>query len=319
MKNLKKTLITAGIIVGGSAASIHIINKLISASSIVKNILNPEDHNYYKWRYGNVYYTRQGEGSPVLLIHDLQCSSCGYEWNLMVDELAKDHTVYVIDLLGCGRSDKPNITYTNYLFVQLITDFIKNIVKEPADIIATGLSASIAVTACTQDKDNKIIHKLMLINPEDLAVLNQMPGKRSKTAKAILELPLIGTLLYHMIYARSNVELLFTEKWLYNPFHSNKQDIDAYYEAAHRAKGSGRYLLSSIVGNYSYINIAHALKSIDNSIYIVGGEKESGIKETISMYTALNTSIESVTLPNVKHLPQLEAPTSLLDQIRIFL
>lgn len=317
MKKLKKTLITAGIVVAGSAAAIHMINKLISASSVVKNLLNPESKNYYKWRYGNIYYTKQGSGSPLLLIHDLQCSSCGYEWNQIIDELSKDHTVYTIDLLGCGRSDKPSITYTNYLYVQLITDFVNKIVKEPVDIIATGLSASIAVTACNQDTD--VFNKIMLINPEDLAVLNQIPKKRSKMAKAILELPIIGTMIFHMVYAKSNIELLFTERWLYNPFHTNNKDIDTYYEAAHRGKGNGKYLLSSIVGNYAYFNIAHSLKAIDNSIFIIGGEKEAGIAETISMYTALNTSIESVVLPKVKHLPQLEAPESLLEQIKIYI
>lgn len=316
MKNFKKNLITAGIIVAGSAAAIHMINKLISASSVVKNLLNPEDDNYFKWRYGNIYYTKQGSGSPILLIHDLQCSSCAYEWNHITDELSNNHTVYTIDLLGCGRSDKPNITYTNYLYVQLITDFVNKIVKEPVDIIATGLSTSIAVTVCNQD--NNLFNKIMLINPEDLAVLNQVPKKRSKMAKAILELPIIGTMLFHMIYTKSNIELSFTEKWLYNPFQTKNKDIDTYYEAAHRGKGNGKYLLSSIVGNYAYINIAHSLKAIDNSIFIIGGEQESGIEGTISLYTSLNTSIESVMLPKTKHLPQLESPAALLEQINIF-
>ena len=47
-----------------------------------------------------------GSGKPLLLIHDLDPSSSAYEWNQLEQQLAKDFTVYSIDLPGCGRSDK---------------------------------------------------------------------------------------------------------------------------------------------------------------------------------------------------------------------
>ena len=158
----------------------------------------------------------------------------------------------------------------------------------------------------------------MLINPEDLAKLNQIPNKKSKFVKCMIELPLIGTLLYYMVTSHSNTELLFTEKFLYNPFHENHHDIDAYYEGAHRGNGNGKYLLSSLVGNYVNLNITHALKSINNSIYIIGGALEDGIQETLALYTALNPSIETELLPKAKHLPQLETPVAVLERIKIF-
>ena len=64
---------------------------------------------------------KKGEGTPLLLVHDLNCASSNYEWKYVVDDLSKRHTVYAIDLLGCGHSDKPKMTYTNYLYVQLLT------------------------------------------------------------------------------------------------------------------------------------------------------------------------------------------------------
>ena len=81
-------------------------------------------------------------------------------------KLEKKHTVYTIDLLGCGRSDKPNLTYTNYLYVQLITNFIKDVIGEKTDVIATGTSSSFTVMACNMEKN--LFKKLILINPEDL-------------------------------------------------------------------------------------------------------------------------------------------------------
>ena len=69
----------------------------------------------------------------------------------MMKKLEKTNTVYTIDLLGCGRSDKPNITYTNYLYVQLIDNFIKDVIKEKTDVVATGSSVSFTVMACNME------------------------------------------------------------------------------------------------------------------------------------------------------------------------
>ena len=67
------------------------------------------------------------------------------------------------------------------------------------------------------------------------------------------------------------------------------------------------------------INILHELKEINNSILIIGGEKEEDIKTTIDNYKYYNASIETVYIPETKHLPQLEAPDEIIDQITIFL
>ena len=66
------------------------------------------------------------------------------------------------------------------------------------------------------------------------------------------------------------------------------------------------------------LNITHALKNVNNSIYILGGSAEEGIRETLALYTALNPSIETELISKAKHLPQLETPVEVLERIRIF-
>jgi pimeloyl-ACP methyl ester carboxylesterase len=55
-----------------------------------------------------IHYLVQGEGEPVVLIHALH-SSALINWRLtgVMDELARDHRVIVLDLPGHGRSDRP--------------------------------------------------------------------------------------------------------------------------------------------------------------------------------------------------------------------
>ena len=104
MKKHSKRLLTAAALVMTTTATIHIINKVIAASACLKEMLDTDVRNYYHWRFGDIYYTKKGKGSPILLIHDMLPGGSGYEWTRIEDELALEHTVYNLDLPGCGRS-----------------------------------------------------------------------------------------------------------------------------------------------------------------------------------------------------------------------
>lgn len=50
-----------------------------------------------------------GEGPPLLLLHGLMTAS--YSFRYVMDALARHYTLYIPDLLGGGRSDKPDTSY----------------------------------------------------------------------------------------------------------------------------------------------------------------------------------------------------------------
>ena len=137
-KNIKHFFLLTAL----AAGTIHFVNRFINMTADIKNILKAENGNFYDWKNGQIYYTKRGSGSPLLLIHDLNPVSSSYEWCKVIRKLEKKHTVYTLDLLGCGRSAKPYLTYTNYLYVQLVTDFIQNVIGEKTDIIASNESIS---------------------------------------------------------------------------------------------------------------------------------------------------------------------------------
>ena len=95
--------------------------------------------------------------------------------------------------------------------------------------------------------------------------------------------------------------------------------LDTYYESAHLQNSKGKYLLSSIKANYTNINIVHALKKINNSIYLVGSREQNGITEIMNSYVAYNPSIEASYVDNSKYLPQLECPERLLKLLNLYL
>lgn len=297
--------------------SIYGINKAINLSSARKNLLKTEKGNFFNWRYGNIFYTKQGKGSPLLLIHDLNPASSAYEWEKISKQLAKHHTVYTLDLLGCGRSNKPNMTYSNFLFVQLITDFTKNIIGAKPNLIATGDSASFALMACNMEPEH--FRKIIIINPAPLEELSKTPNKRKNTLKFFIDLPVFGTLIYNLAFTSKNLNRTFYKNYYYKSHLVPSKAIDIYYEAAHTENGNGRYLLSSIKSNYTNINIIHALKKINNSIYLIGSKENPNIEKTIDSYISYNPSIEASYLPESKYLPQLEIPDKLLEIVNLYL
>ena len=145
MKHSKK-LVTLSVLTTMSGAAIYFLNKTLDTAAVRKNLLASAEKESFFWQFGDIFYTKKGTGTPMLLLHDLHCASSGREWQYIEDALAQDHTVYTLDLLGCGRSDKPAITYTNFLYVQLIVTFIKQVIGCPTDVIASGLSGSFVVT-----------------------------------------------------------------------------------------------------------------------------------------------------------------------------
>lgn len=294
---------------------IFAINKLIARFASMSGLLNDFGGNYYSWRFGRLFYKKSGKGSPVLLIHDLNPLASGREWEGIASKLSENHTVYVLDLLGCGRSEKPELTYTNFFYVQMITDFIDAIIGEKTDIIASKSSSTSVIMACCNE--HATINKVILVNPCSLTSLAKAPSTRSKILMGIIRLPLIGTLLYNILFCKNNIRKTIAED-----LHVSKQDVsESYlttcYEASHIGHFGGKFLFSSIIGNYLNANLYHCLKNINQSIYIITGTDE--YKANASQYQELCPSIEIISSAQPTKSPHFTSVEDTLSLINIFL
>lgn len=311
----KNKIITACLITSATVSSIALINKFIFLSSD-KGCLSKHSRLSYPWRFGNISYTKQGNGKPLLLIHDILPGNSDIEWKNTMRKLTSGHTVYTLDLLGFGRSDKPAITYTNYLYVQLITDFVKNIIGRRTDLITSGSSAGIAIMSCCNDKS--LFDRIMLVNPDSIKRTNQLPGKRNKMGKLLIECPVIGTLLYNIMMSRQSLKKEFSNRYFANPAYFNRDLLDAFHEAAHLGRYNAKFIYSSIKANYTNFSISHRLAEIDNSIFLTGGTQEPDIQAIAAEYQNLNPAIETSLLQGSKHFPHIEKPEEFFQLCNIF-
>lgn len=314
---MNKKLTTAIILTGTSVAAIHGINRIHTTFCTVKNLLDTSENFYYEWRFGRIRYQRKGSGSPLLFIHDLSVGSSNYEYHRLINNLTEKHAVYSLDLLGYGMSDKPPMTYTNNLYEQLVTDFVKSVIGKKTSIVVTGESVPFVIMACHNNPD--IFNKIVCINPQSLFLQNQIPSRQMNLFKLLIETPILGTFIYHLFSNRPSIEKTFWKTYFCNHEEVKEKYIFNYLEAAHLDDYHAKYTFASYVGKYMNMNILHELKEINNSILMIGGEKEKDIRTIIENYKYYNPAIEDCYISNTKHLPQLEAPDEILDQLRMFL
>lgn len=311
-KNIKK-IITFTTVLGGTMFA---VNKIIDYMSEYCNpgLNNEEETSFiYQWRNGNIFYQKKGSGAPLLLIHDLNPSASSHEWNRLIERLSKTHTVYAIDLLGCGKSEKPSFTYVNYIYVQLISDFIQNIIKEKTDLVVTGESFSFSVMAAHMHHEK--IGKMIVINPTDIYDNVQSPSKTSEFLMHMIQLPVIGTFIYNMIVSKKMINRKINKDYYYNHAKVPHNLYDMYYKAAHLNKSRGKYLYASIIGKYTNINIIHALKLIQNPIHFIVTD---AVKKDLTEYRKYNPAITIDSISDVGYLPQLEKPGRVAELIQKF-
>ncbi len=291
---------------GAAVTGIYAYNKFVDSASTRKNLLSANNGSFYEWRYGNIFYTKQGSGKPILLIHDANPSSSSFEWMKLIKKLEKDHTVYTIDLLGCGRSEKPNFHYTSYIYVQMISSFVREVIKEKTDIAASNMSSSFVLMADYMDK--QLFDKIILVNPIAIKDLQVVEDRKSKLKQTILNLPLIGTFVYNILYNPIHIDRGFREFYFSKPQLISSKIEDIYYEASHLGNSRGRFLLSSLMGSYMNTNIVQAVKNLDHPVYLIGSRGRKNNSAIFDEYQNLNPNFESTMLTNGSLYPQLEIP-----------
>src|ERR671929_355987 len=160
-----------GLLAGGAAGAGVAALAAVNAA-VAREVPGPEtgalggEAGTFRWKHGQVFYRHAGAESapPVLFVHGIGAGARAFMWRRNFLPLARDFRVYAVDLLGFGYSDKPaTAPYSADLYVELISDFLREVVGRPATIVAHTLSAAFAVRAA--DEHTELVHSLVLVSP----------------------------------------------------------------------------------------------------------------------------------------------------------
>ena len=78
--------------------------------------------NYVEIKGSKVHYIDQGSGDPILFLHGNPTSS--YLWRNIIPYLTSYGRCIAPDLIGMGKSDKPDIGYRFVDHVEYVEGFI---------------------------------------------------------------------------------------------------------------------------------------------------------------------------------------------------
>jgi pimeloyl-ACP methyl ester carboxylesterase len=113
-----------------------------------KQVVEPPEvelaSQYWQWRGWRVHYTHQGQSGPnLLLIHGFGASTD--HWRKNVVPLSDRYRVWAIDLLGFGRSQKPEITYTAELWRDQLQAFCQEVIQAPVFVAGNSVGGYAAL------------------------------------------------------------------------------------------------------------------------------------------------------------------------------
>ncbi|XP_057542471.1 uncharacterized protein LOC130820934 isoform X1 [Amaranthus tricolor] len=212
---------------------------------------------------------------PLLLVHGFGASIP--HWRRNITTLAQDHTVYAIDLLGFGLSEKPaGFMYTMEVWAGLILDFLNEVVQEPAVLVGN----SVGSLACVISTSESCQRSKPLV--KGLVLLNCSGGMNNKA-----------------IVDDWRIKLLLPLLWLVDFLLMQKAIASAIFERA-KQRENLRNVLMSVYGNK---------ESVDDTLVEI-------IKEPADDEGALDAFVSIITGPPgpspVKLMPKILVPTLVL-------
>jgi len=173
---------------------------------------------YWTWRDQHIYYVQayvrggnaNPQSPPLLLIHGFGASTDHFSKN--ISELSRDFDVWAIDLLGFGRSAKPNWQYGGDLWREQLHDFIEQIVKRPTVLVGNSIGGYACLTVAAQYPDSTA-GVILLNSAGSFTDTNPLGNKKiSPLQKAIrdisqslLSLSLPSNLLFQFVKQRSQI------------------------------------------------------------------------------------------------------------------
>lgn len=298
------------------AVGLFLLNKYIDENAKGRRAISDDHGYYYAWENNEIYYTKTGNGSPILLIHDESAIASNYEWHFLQKKLSSHHTVYAIDLIGCGQSDRPRITYTNYLLVKLIRDFISLVIKKPADLVTSNRSSEIGLMAKLTAPE--WINKIILINPKKIQTKNFITTLDQFLLRLVYYIPILGNTVYNHQISESKIKSVLEETYLYHHTVTKKM-LDICYETAHWKGSSGRFFYASQKCHYMDVNVTKALQTYYKDICILCGRKNPDKDEIADQYHAIYAEIPFIEIQRTKLLPHIEETNETAEEIERFL
>ena len=265
----------------------------------------------WTWRGWRVRYTTLGEGPPIVLIHGVHAAASTFEMDKIFEPLARGHTVYALDLIGFGKSERPAAAYSGELYADLVGDFLAEVVREPAIVLGSSLGAAYAVAAAGQRPE--LVRALILISPTGQTGL----GFGGRGFGALLGLPLIGSAAFNGLVSRPSIR-----RYLENVYADtalvDDSLIDQHWAVSHQP--NARLALAAFISGQLDLPFERSEGRVRAPILAIRGDHPGLAPVTPdAAFATLGGAVGSRRIDGTGQLPHQEAPDRVVELIETWL
>lgn len=269
--NFWKTLLAGG----AGVAALAAVN-----ASIQRNALEPDDSalggeaKLFAWKYGQIFYKEAGvnnPGLPIVFIHGIDAGVSSFMWRKNFDDLAQEFRVLAIDLLGFGFSEKPPAApYSADLYVELISDFIREVAGGRASVVASSLGASYAVRVA--DEHSELIDAMILNAPAGYDTMNRRPGMAGAAFYGLLQSPVLGTSFYNVMSSERSIRD-YARRTLFYDYRRVTDRLVAHLYATSHQPGA-QYAIAAFMSGYLNCDMSAAFSRLTQPMVLVCGKQD---------------------------------------------
>jgi pimeloyl-ACP methyl ester carboxylesterase len=258
---------------------------------------------------------------PLLLLHGFGASIGHWRHNIPV--LSQHHTVYALDLLGFGASQKVITPYHTALWVEQVYDFWKLFIGRPIVVVGNSLGSSVALAIASAHPE--MMAGLVMINLPDFSLL-QAPawvqpmmrilgvGLRPVIglAEAIFTAPPIFLPCFQILRRPQIVRGWATQAYV-NPQAITPELVDILATPAydHGAGDALRTMVKTLVHTKPVVRYSAraVLPGLKLPMLLIWGKQDNCVPPKLAaLCTQLNPTIELIELDDAGHCPQDECP-----------
>jgi len=271
----------------------------------------------FDWKYGRVFYKtsgRQNGGPPLLFVHGIGAGASSFMWRKNFDALARDFPVYALDLLGFGFSDKPGAApYSADLYVELITDFIREVTDYPVNVIGSSLGASYAVRVA--DEHPELIKHLILNAPTGADGLINKPGVAGAAFYGLLQSPVLGTSFYNVMASERSIRDYGRKQVFYDHRRVTDRLVAHLYATSHQA--GAQHAIAAFLSGYLNTDMRPAFAHLTQPSVLVWGKQDQTTPiENAAALLRLNPRSRLEVFDYCRMMPEQEHPERFNDLVR---
>lgn len=303
---------------GAGVAALAALN-----AAIQRNASEPDDSAlggealFFRWKHGRVFYKTAGSenpGPPLVFIHGVGAGASSFMWRKNFDDLAKDFRVYAFDLLGFGFSDKPSTaSYSADLYVELITDFIREVCGYPANLVASSLGAAYGIRVA--DEHPELVNAMILNGPTGSDTLNRRPGMAGAAFYGLLQSPVLGTSFYNVMASERSIRDYARDNLFYDHRRVTDRMVTNLYATSHQA--GAQHAIAAFLSGYLNIDTRSPFSRLTQPVLLVWGRQDltTPLEKGVSL-RELNPRASLEVFDYCRMMPEQEYPERFNSLVR---